>query len=174
DVPLSIRPGDRDRRYRVSDPYLRFWLAFLERNISEVERGRGDLVAECVERGWASWRGRAIEPVIREALSRLVGGGRLPGVRVVGGWWNRINNPEVDLVGADREAPAGRIGFVGSIKWLERTPFGNHELGVLARDAQAVPGVAEDTQLVAVSRSGFAVDGLSAEFGPEQLMDAWI
>jgi uncharacterized protein len=173
DTPLSTRPGDRDRRYRVADPYLRFWLAFLERNIPEVERGRGDLVVDCVERGWTSWRGRAIEPIVREALGRLVPDPRLPHARVVGGWWNRTNNPEVDLVGADRQAPAGRIGFVGSIKWLENGSFGGRELGTLARDAQVVPGADESTALIAVSRSGFETDGLHAKIGPGHLMDAW-
>ncbi|MGI8330066.1 hypothetical protein ACRYCC_08865 [Actinomadura scrupuli] len=93
---------------------------------------------------------------------------------MVGGWWNRTNNPEVDLIGADRQAPAGRVGLVGSIKWLENTPFGNRDLGVLARDARVVPGVTdESTALIAVSRSGFATDGLHAKVGPEELMDAW-
>ncbi|WP_244190447.1 hypothetical protein [Streptomyces caeruleatus] len=65
DTPRPTRPGDRDRRHRVADSYVRFWLAFLEQGIAETERGRGRLVAEAVERGWTSWRGRAIEPVVR-------------------------------------------------------------------------------------------------------------
>jgi len=31
DLPLSTRPGAKNKRYRVADPYLRFWLAFLQR-----------------------------------------------------------------------------------------------------------------------------------------------
>ncbi|GAB3658701.1 ATP-binding protein [Actinocorallia lasiicapitis] len=173
DTPLSTRAGDRDRRYRVADPYLRFWLTFLERNIPEVERGRGDLVAERIEQSWTSWRGRTIEPVIRDALARLLPDPRLPGTRVVGGWWNRTNNPEVDLVGADKEAPANRVRFVGSIKWFEQAAFGSRELHTLTREASMVPGTDPDTRLVGVSRSGFAVEGLHAEFGPDQLMEAW-
>src|SRR5882757_7679460 len=48
DTPLSTRPGDRDRRYRVADPYLRFWLAFLELGLAEAERGRGGRLAETI------------------------------------------------------------------------------------------------------------------------------
>ncbi|MFI6548562.1 ATP-binding protein [Streptomyces prunicolor] len=172
DTPLSTRPGDRDRRYRVADPYLRFWLAFLERGIPEIERGRGRIVAEAVERGWTSWRGRAIEPVVRESLARLLPDRTWPQVREVGGWWPRTNNPEVDLVGADR-APAREIAFVGSIKWHERGPFDHRALAALTRDAMAVPGADEDTPLVAVSRCGFAVDGLVSAYGPERLMEGW-
>ncbi|MGW0837696.1 ATP-binding protein [Streptomyces prunicolor] len=172
DTPLSTRPGDRDRRYRVADPYLRFWLAFLERGIPEIERGRGRIVNDAVERGWTSWRGRAIEPVVRESLARLLPDSTWPQVREVGGWWPRTNNPEVDLVGADR-APAREIAFVGSIKWHERGPFDQRALAALTRDAMAVPGADEDTPLVAVSRCGFAVDGLASAYGPERLMEGW-
>ncbi|WP_338686516.1 DUF234 domain-containing protein [Streptomyces acidiscabies] len=172
DTPLSVRAGDRDRRYRVADPYLRFWLAFLERGIPEIERGRGRIVAEAVERGWASWRGRAIEPVVRESLGRLLPDSTWPQVREVGGWWPRTNNPEVDLVGADR-APAREIGFVGSVKWYEHGAFDQRALAALARDALAVPGADAGTPLVAVSRSGFSVDGLAGTYGPERLMEAW-
>src|SRR5690606_18321412 len=132
----------------------------------------GRIVAEAVERGWTSWRGRAIEPVVRESLARLLPDDRWPQVREVGGWWPRTNNPEVDLVGTDR-SPAREIGFVGSIKWHEHGSFDRRALASLARDALAVPGADEDTPLVAVSRSGFTVDGLTATYGPERLMEAW-
>ncbi|RKN40417.1 ATP-binding protein [Streptomyces hoynatensis] len=172
DVPLSARPGERDRRYRVADPYLRFWLAFLERGIAEVERGRGRLVAEAIERGWASWRGRAVEPLIREALARLLPDGRWPQVREVGGWWPRTNRPEIDLVGADR-APARDIAFVGSIKWHEQEPFDARSHAALARDAAAVPGVTEETALIAVSRTRCTARDLAAVYRPEDLIRAW-
>lgn len=172
DVPLSARPGDRDRRYRVADPYLRLWLAFLGDGISDVERGQGASVAEAIERSWTSWRGRAIEPVVREALSRLLPDDQWPHTRQIGGWWPRTNNPEVDLVGADR-APARTIHFAGSIKWLEHKAFDAHDYAALARDAQAVPGVTADTGLIAVSRSGCAVDAVAAWYGPEELIAAW-
>lgn len=129
-------------------------------------------MAEAIERGWTSWRGRAIEPVVRESLARLLPDDTWPQVREVGGWWPRTNNPEVDLVGADR-SPAREIGFIGSIKWHERSPFDHRALAALARDALAVPGADEDTPLVAVSRSGFTVDGLTATYEPERLIEAW-
>ncbi len=36
-----------------------------------IERGRGDPVLESIRTSWTSWRGRAVEPVIREALWRV-------------------------------------------------------------------------------------------------------
>ena len=174
DTPLSTKPGDRDRRYRVTDPYLQFWLSFLEEGISEVERGQGARVAESIEHSWRSWRGRAIEPVIREALWRLLPNDQWPQARQIGGWWPRSNRPELDLVAADR-VPARKISFVGSIKWLEGdgNAFGTSDYNVLARDAREVPGVDESTPLIAVSRSGFTTDAPAAVYGPEELIAAW-
>jgi AAA+ ATPase superfamily predicted ATPase len=175
DTPLAVRPDTKNKRYRIEDPYLRFWLAFLQRGIAEVERGRGDLVAARIERSWSSWRGRAVEPVIRASLDRLLPDDRLFGAEIVGGWWNRQNNPEIDLVGADRERPAAtRIAFTGSIKWLENEPFGQHELESLLAGSMSVPGRDYATPLVAVSRNGVE-EGLplAASFGPEEIIAAW-
>jgi uncharacterized protein len=175
DTPLATRPDTKNKRYRIDDPYLRFWLAFLQRGIAEVERGRGDLVATRIERSWPSWRGRAVEPVIRASLERLLPDDRLPGAEVVGGWWNRQNNPEIDLIGADRERPAAtRIAFTGSVKWLETEPFGQRELESLLAGSMSVPGRDHTTPLVAVSRSGVE-EGLplAASFGPDEIIAAW-
>jgi hypothetical protein len=107
-TPLSPRPS-REKRYVVADPHLRFWLAFLGPHLPEIDRGRSDLVLRRIRTAWTTWRGRAIEPVVREALRRLPAG-RLPvGTQVVGGYWTRTNDPEIDLVGADREPVARRI-----------------------------------------------------------------
>jgi AAA+ ATPase superfamily predicted ATPase len=174
DLPLSTKPDTKNKRYRIADPYLRFWLAFLQRGIPLIERGRGDLALERIERSWTSWRGRAIEPVVRESLLRMLPNAAWPETEAVGGWWNRQNNPEIDLIGTDREPVAGAVHFVGSIKWLESQPFGRREYDALVRDAMAVPGSGPDTTLVAVSRAG-VVDGLplAAHWGPEDLVEAW-
>jgi hypothetical protein len=174
DLPLSSKPDNRNKRYRIADPYLRFWLALLERAIPLTERGRGDLALERVERSWTTWRGRAVEPLVRESLLRLLPDDDWPGVEAVGGWWNRQNKPEIDLVGADREPVAGQVHFLGSVKWLDTQPFGRREYNALVRDMLAVPGATVGTPLVAVSRSG-VTDGLplASHWGPEDLVQAW-
>ncbi|GAB2896570.1 ATP-binding protein [Streptomyces mayteni] len=174
DLPLSAKPDTKNKRYRVADPYLRFWLAFLRRGIPLIERGRGDLALERIERSWTTWRGRAVEPLVRDSLLRLLPDERWPLTEAIGGWWNRQNNPEIDLIGADREPVAGEVHFAGSIKWLETQPFGRREYEALARHRLAVPGATPGTPLIAVSRHG--VEGglpLAAHWGPEELVDAW-
>lgn len=170
ELPVSLRPS-KDRRYRVADPYLRFWLKLLAPAMQEIERGRGDLVLERVRRSWTSWRGRAVEPLIREALARLLPDDSLPAAPVVGGYWTRTNDVEIDIVGADREPVAKELRFVGSVKWLEGSPFDRHDLASLHRHRAALTG--EPVQVVAVSRSGVDCTGLDAVYGPDDLLAAW-
>ncbi|WBB82213.1 ATP-binding protein [Micromonospora sp. WMMD882] len=170
-TPLSTRPS-RETRYSVVDPYLRFWLSFLGPYLAEIERGRGDLTLARIRANWTSWRGRAVEPVIREALRRLPDGFLPPETTVVGGYWTRTNDPEIDLVGADREPVARRITFVGSVKWQENRPFDGHDLGRLLAHRHQLPGADEQTVPVAVSRSGGTVDGARV-LSPDELLSAY-
>jgi uncharacterized protein len=173
DEPVSAHAAPKERRYRVADPFLRFWLRFVLPALPEIERGRGDLAIAAIEKGWLSWRGRAIEPTVRSALHQLLPNDEFPNARVVGGWWNRINNPEVDLVGIDEVGSSGTVSFVGSIKWRDNAPFDRADMVALTRDAAVVPGSSSATPLVGVSRSGFDTGGLSATWGPADLLRAW-
>lgn len=171
DTPLSTAPS-RETRYRVADPALRFWLPFVQPALHEVDRGRGDLAMRRVAAGFSSWRGRAIEPVVRGSLERLALD-EWPDVTEVGGWWPRSSTPEVDLVGADRR-PARRIAFVGTIKWRADGRITRRDLDRLVRDAASVPGVAPGTPLVAVSPAGAEPsDALAMSWSAQDLLHAW-
>ncbi len=170
ELPISTRPS-RERRYRVSDPYLRFWLTFVGPHLAEIERLRGDITLDRVRAGWATWRGRTVEPLLRESLARLLPDGVLPSAPVVGSYWTRSNSIEIDVVGADREPVAKELLFVGSIKWLENAAFDDHDLVALHKHRAAVTDRA--VPLLAISRSGVSAAGLDATYGPEQLLGAW-
>lgn len=174
DRPVSTR-ASRETRYRVADPYLRFWLAFIGPHLAELERARSDLVLRRVEEGWSSWRGRAVEPLVRESLERMPEAARPGGAPIFGGWWTRSNSVEVDLVGVDRDGPASRVLAVGSVKWRERQPFDRRDLSALVTAREGVPGADADTPLVVASRSGLD-DGLDAVVRlvtPEEIVEAW-
>lgn len=170
-LPLSAR-SSKETRYCVADPYLRFWLAFVGPHLPEIERGRGDLVLDRVRRSWTTWRGGAVEPVVREALRRLPPEMLPEGTAVVGSYWTRTNDPEIDIVGADREPAAKRITFAGSIKWLERRPFDEHDLSRLVLHRSLLPGADERTALLAVSRSGATAEGVRT-LTADDLLAAW-
>lgn len=152
DQPLSTKPG-KPALYRVADSNLRLYLAALRSAQDLVRRGRGDAAYALFARRWTSWRGKAVEPLVRDALELTALAGGLPwkDITAVGGWWNRGFNPEIDLIGADRSPVANKIVFAGSIKWLA-TPFDRHDLAELTRGAASVPGfVPHETALVVVS-----------------------
>ncbi len=176
DLPYAVPPGKKAPKYVVTDPYLRFWLRFVGPHMDELSRGRPDLVVGRIERDWALYRGRAIEPLVRISLERLLAdpslSERLGGARHVGAWWRRDHSVEVDLVGGDRPDP-GTIGFIGSVKWRERGQFSAKDLAELARQRVQIPG-AESAKLVAIGRGSFE-KGLDADatFGPDELLAGW-
>lgn len=172
DLPVSTRPA-REPRYRVADPYLRFWLRFIEPALPDVSRGRCDLALARIRNCWLDYRGRAIEPLVRSSLERLATSDqRLIGTAVVGGYWTRTGSVEVDLVGVDRWPGATRVSIVGSIKWRDHCPFDQHDVTALAAHRKEVPG-GHDAPLVAVSRSGCTARDLAAVYQPADLVSAW-
>jgi uncharacterized protein len=162
--------------YRVADSSLRFYLGVGRTAHDQIKRGRSEAAAALIRRRWTTWRGRAVEPVIRDALSRSALGLPWPEAPAVGGWWNRAFNPEVDLVGADRAPVARTLFYAGSVKWLDR-PFGDHDLAELKRGAAQVPGFDPGrTALPAASAGGFsttAADGLALRWGPGDIVAAF-
>lgn len=170
DEPVSVRPG-KPALYRIVDSNLRLYLAVLRAAHEQARRGRPEAGFNLIERRWTSLRGRAVEPLIRQALELSP----LPWeVQTVGGWWNRRFDPEIDLVGADRAPVANHIYFAGSIKWLN-SPFDRHDLAELRRAATHIPGLDPATAgFVAVSLSGAeTAEGLDLLLTPEDVVAAW-
>lgn len=160
--PLSAAPS-RDSRYEIVDPFLRFYMRFVDRYRGEIERGRGRVVADIILRDWSTYRGKAIEALIREAVDKLLPDARFGAAAVVGAYWTTDNTVEVDLVGADRrDPPARQISFLGTIKWRERKPVTMTDYNALVASGTKVPGARPTAIKVAVSRLGASADALAA------------
>ena len=110
--------------------------------------------------------------MVRESLRRAPPGTLPDDTNAVGGYWTRNNDPEIDIVGADREPIAKRVTAVGSIKWLAEQPFDRRDLHRLVVHRAKLPGADEDTPLIAVARAGIEAEGVTA-VGPQELLDAW-
>lgn len=172
DVPLSVKPS-KEKRYRVADPYLRFWLRYLGPSMADIERSRGDLALARIERDWTSYRGRACEPIVRESVGRLSGTNEVVPGGAVGSYWTRSNDPEIDVVVADCAPLAKKVIAVGSIKWLERSPFDGTDAARLAVLREKMLGDASgDVSMFAVTRSGCTAKDIPF-IGPADLLDAW-
>lgn len=178
DAPLSTKPG-KPALYRVADSNLRLYLAATRSAHELSRRGRSEAAFRVVERRWAAWRGRAVEPLIRQSLELAAASGDFPwpDTEVVGGWWNRQFAPEVDLVGADRAPVAGTVFFAGSVKWLS-TPFDQGDLTALTQGASEIPGFTSDiADLAVVSLSGTTAAVTAGDvglvWGPRDVVTAW-
>ncbi len=173
-APFSSGHDAKLARYTVVDPYLRFWLRVVAPNLPLIERRRGDLATERIMESWSTFRGHAIEPIVRAGIERMLPDERLPGASFVSAYWTRRNDPEVDLVGHDDRRRPTSATFIGSIKWRESSPFSRGEAAQLAGVRPKVPLTSEATLLVGVSRCGFAAGvQLDVKLGPEDLLSAW-
>lgn len=166
-------PFKKNTRYQIVDPYLRFWLRFIGPYIDEIDRGRSDLLLRRIETSWTTFRGLAVEHLIREAVERMLPDPAFGDAGYVGGYWTRSNSVEVDLVGASDPERPPRIAFIGSIKWREDRRFGRRDTGALIARRKDVPRTDDQTKLVGVSRSGFDRSSLDVELGPEEIVGAW-
>jgi AAA+ ATPase superfamily predicted ATPase len=174
-TPYSAQPAPKTALWEIVDPYMRFWLRFVNRRVDLIERGRGTLLLREFEESWPSFRGRAIEPLVRDSVERMLPDPERFGVaRYDGGYWNRTGTVEVDLVGGDAWPAAKRVAFVGSIKWRARRRFGRTDALELAARRGDVPGADERTLLVGVSSSGFERNvPLDVRLSPADLLGAW-
>ena len=173
-TPYSAKPSPKTRQYVVSDPYLRFWLRFVGPAADLIDRGRGELVVAHVSDNFAAFRGRAIEPTVRDSLERRLPDERLGTARYVGSYWNRTSTIEVDLVGGDARPTANAVAFLGSVKWRDDRPFGRGDAATLASQRLAVPGATSETALVGVSRQGFdAATQLDVELTADDIIAAY-
>ncbi|GAA0460332.1 hypothetical protein Ade02nite_14600 [Paractinoplanes deccanensis] len=176
DAPLSA-DGGKPVLYRVADSNLRLYLARVAHVPDLARRGRPDAAYALFQKRWSSWRGRAVEPLVRASLEEaaVIEALPWPEARVVGGWWNRRFDPEIDLVGADGAPVAERVFFCGSVKWLG-SPFDGHDLHRLREGARQVPGFdAASGGLAVVSRSGVDLPDGAADLvrGPQDVVAAW-
>lgn len=164
DLPVGAPAKSRLRRYRVADPYLRFWFRFAAPHLDDIARGRPDLAVGRFDRDFSAWRGKAIEPVVHEAVSRLAVIDQRPGeVAKVGPWWDRSGRHEFDIVAADR---AGSVRLLGTIKWRPTRRLTAPELGEIAQARSVVPN-ASSARLLAVCPAG-----ARAGVVPDVLLDA--
>ncbi len=130
--PFAHLDDTKLSRYTIADPYLRFWLRFIGPNLPLIERRRGDLAVRRVMDGWNTYRGHAIEPIVRACIERMLPEERFGDANFLGAFWTRTNNPEVDLVGSDDDRRPTSAEFVGSIKWRDKSALltrGRHAAG---------------------------------------------
>ena len=84
----------RGLRYRLKDPYFRFWFQFTEPATAQAlaERQNWNLLIALFENSWENFSGLTLEDWFRE--SYLASGDWTQ----VGSWWDKKGENEIDLV----------------------------------------------------------------------------
>lgn len=164
------------RHYRIKDPYLGFWLEYVQPYAAEIDRGRGDLTARRATTGWLAWRGRAVEPLVRESLLRSelcvdTVNADTP-IAHVGSYWTRNYRVEVDLVAGDRHPVAQQVQVLGSIKWRSSSRWSDADAAHLHQAAAVVPGGNAAT-LLAVTPEPVPLPAEVKGFTAADILAAW-
>ena len=95
--PFGENDQKRKTRYRVSDPYLRFWLRFLSGDDieSQIELQQWPALIQRTAQALPTYLGRSLEDWYRQRFLEL------SGFSPVGAWWDRRGENEIDLIALD-------------------------------------------------------------------------
>jgi AAA+ ATPase superfamily predicted ATPase len=155
EVPVTARKErSREGRYKIDDPYVRFWFRYVYPNVDRLERGERRRVLErVVAPTFDGFIGPVFEAVCSDLLRGLRDSGksRVPDFDAIGRWWHQ--DQEIDLVGLDQAR--GAVMFC-EVKW-SRKRIGKEHLEVLQKKASHVSWGKSDRgeSYVFISRGGF-------------------
>jgi uncharacterized protein len=102
ELPFGEHPRRSKRaRYKIADPFLRYWYRFVDPNRSQLEAGQLDVQTEAA---WRAHLSEIWEEVVRTSVSHAsVDGARWQPAQA---WWGRAaadREAELDVVAAHRE-----------------------------------------------------------------------
>jgi len=162
--PIGTGTQRRNGTWAVSDPYLRFWFAFVRANRTDLEaRAAEGVYRDRVLQALDEFVSQpAFEEVVREHARMSIGTDPdYPARGEVGMWWGaipderqpetrRTRRGELDLVIYD-----GRdLLMAGEAKWSETADI--DALAQLRRTVRHAPGFSERTRLAVYARDGFS------------------
>ncbi len=149
-IPVTEDERRTKRRlYRIADNYLAFWLAHVEPNRSEIERGLGDAVTKTLVASLGDAMGRPWEEAFRWHLRSLVGSTLPADMVAIGSWWNSDSSVEIDAVGLSGRSRNPTL--VGEAKWARNADASSLVRG-LERKAAALPGPAGELAIAVCAR----------------------
>lgn len=106
--PIFSEPTARKARYRIADPYLKFWLTFVDqidlRDLANNSRW-DELITRC-EAGLPTYLGRTLERWFQAKL--LEDGPWSP----VASWWDRKSDNDIDIVAVNESKKELLLGEV--------------------------------------------------------------
>jgi AAA+ ATPase superfamily predicted ATPase len=153
EVPVTEdREHSRRGRYRISDPFFRFYFRFVWPMMSEVSLGRFERIREEIHAQWPAHRGAVFEDIALQYV-RVWKSAEYP---EIGRYWSRRGD-EVDILLMDRkqekamvmEAKAKRLTSQEALGILSRLEDKWKEIplqGYSSREGIVCFGIAKDTR----------------------------
>lgn len=154
--------------HQISDPYLRFWFSVLYANAGLIEGGQGRAALAAADGEWRRHVAWVFEEAAREHAVRLIQAGRLPGDMLIGRWWSRTGQVEIDVLGLRGK----QWGLIGEAKW-SRHPVGLGDMSQLVEKGAHGPEPAGQSIYAFWCRAGARHEvraGVDHVYGPEDLL----
>lgn len=104
--PLLSKPGSKTSAYEISDQFLRFWFRFICPYQSLVERQQLSLLRRNMMNGYEQFSGRTLEQYFQSLLMET------GEYSVVGNWWDRKGENEIDLIALNEFDHTGIVAEV--------------------------------------------------------------
>ena len=91
-TPILSKPGARNIKWQIDDPFLRFWFRFVYPYQGLIESNRTELLVQYVSDNYAQFTGKTLERLFHE---RMWQSGQYTRI---GNWWDKKGEQEIDMV----------------------------------------------------------------------------
>lgn len=91
-TPILSRPGARNIKWQIDDPFLRFWFRFVYPYQGLIESNRTELLVQYVSDNYAQYTGKTLERLFHD---RMWQSGQYTRI---GNWWDKKGEQEIDMV----------------------------------------------------------------------------
>lgn len=116
-LPVGEARQARRRRYRISDPFVRFHLSLVSPRRAEIDRGLGVKLAPALAEAAERSMGHVWEEAFRAHLRAMAATGDLPvddEVTHVGPWWDNTGQSEIEALAV---TGSGSPVLAGAVTW---------------------------------------------------------
>ena len=91
-TPILSKPGVRNIKWQIDDPFLRFWFRFVYPYQGLIESNRTELLLQYVSDNYTLFTGKTLERFFHDRMWQT---GRYTRI---GNWWNKKGEQEIDMV----------------------------------------------------------------------------
>ncbi|WP_283171438.1 ATP-binding protein [Curtanaerobium respiraculi] len=157
-VPFNEDKPERSKNglYHITDPFLRFWLRYVQPFEGELEMGNlgpsNDAMMKTFRSNHVPF---AFEDISRETFGRLCTQGQIPfSPKRIASYWNRSGSVEADVCAQATEGTSP-ARFVGECKYHATKAFSVRELQEVLAKLPSIPGSDQRTLVGLFSATGF-------------------